>query len=146
MVSYNRFKRVAFSSSKHPPPPPMCDKNALPKHIPLSGNDTKFGQKMLCPPPPPPPPPPNGNGPGRLCLKQRTSHKRRRRTGGIRWQGIYFQHSQVPKLLSESCGGWKKKKVLKNKDNLHFWGHNLSSFIRIYMYNVSWFDTICPRL
>ena len=25
-------------------------------------------------------------------------------------------------------GTWKKKKVLKNKDNLHFWGHNLFSF------------------
>ena len=27
-------------------------------------------------------------------------------------------------------GTWKKKKVLKNKDNLHFLGHNLFSFIR----------------
>ena len=30
----------------------LCDKNALSKHIRLSGKDTKFGQKMLCPPPP----------------------------------------------------------------------------------------------
>ena len=34
-----------------------------------------------------------------------------------------------------SCGplhlAWKKKKVLKHKDDLHFWGHNLSTFIRM---------------
>ena len=29
----------------------MCDKSALPKHIRLSGKDTKFGQKCCAPPP-----------------------------------------------------------------------------------------------
>ena len=53
---HNHFKRVVFSSPKHPPPPPQCvTKMHCPNifdfqaRIQNSGQDTKFGQKILAP-------------------------------------------------------------------------------------------------
>ena len=53
VVSYTQSGQ-SFQTSNSPPPPhpptpshPMCDKNALPKHIQLSGKDKRFGQKKF---------------------------------------------------------------------------------------------------
>ena len=61
---HNHFKRVVFSFSKQAPPPPsMCDNNALPNIFDFRARIRNSGKKCGAPPPPP-----NGNGPVRLCV------------------------------------------------------------------------------